>query len=174
MSLSGDRLFYFSRSADKAPGKGINEFTNNPKDYSELSLITDWRKVLSNFYLAPLKIDGYTWNTVEHYFQGAKIGLVDPVKQLHFTVESCHVIGLGDGNAARSARKYVFLSPEQLNAWQEIMPSVLERALTAKFTQYPDLGQVLKLTGKAELWHSAGRGAKPKRQTVLEAVRALI
>ena len=87
-----DTLFYFSKSADKKPGKGVNEFVKNLKDYEELSQIKDWRKILSNFYVAPFKYNGKTWNTIEHAFQSKKIELVDEKLAEKFTLES------GDGH----------------------------------------------------------------------------
>ena len=36
-----DRLFYFSRSADRPPGQGANEWVSNPALYSELARTQD-------------------------------------------------------------------------------------------------------------------------------------
>ena len=48
--------------------KGI--FSTLQKKYADLAGMTGWRKVLSNFYMAPFALDGYGWNSVEHYYQG--------------------------------------------------------------------------------------------------------
>jgi len=34
--------------------------------------MTGWRKVLSNFYMAPFKLDDRTWNSVEHNYHANK------------------------------------------------------------------------------------------------------
>lgn len=64
MSTTQDKLFYYSKSADKLPGKGKHEnaVTSN---YTSLSKIKDWRKILSNFHFHPFKYNGYTFNTIE-------------------------------------------------------------------------------------------------------------
>ena len=73
----------------------MNEFVKNLKDYEELSQIKDWRKILSNFYVAPFKYNGKTWNTIEHAFQSKKIELVDEKLAEKFTLESGDGIGRG-------------------------------------------------------------------------------
>src|SRR5690348_14774068 len=84
--MSEDKLFYYSKSADKYPGKGVNEYTKE-NIYKELSTIKNWRKMLSNFYIAPFKLDGYTWNSVEHYYHANKfLHNIDLYKS--FTLES--------------------------------------------------------------------------------------
>ena len=34
--------------------------------------ITDWRKALSNFHIAPFRLDDNEWNSVEHFFHAVK------------------------------------------------------------------------------------------------------
>lgn len=63
-----DKLFYYSKSADKKPGHGVNEFVSEDRQYDALSHIKDWRKMLSNFYIAPFEYQDHRWNTVEHMF----------------------------------------------------------------------------------------------------------
>jgi len=70
--MEEDKLFYYSKSANKQVGKGVNEFVSNYNDYNELNKIKDWRKMLSNFYVAEFTYNGKTYYTAEHAFQ-AKI-----------------------------------------------------------------------------------------------------
>jgi hypothetical protein len=49
------QFVFYSRSADKRPGKGVNEVIDVNESYEELALIPDWRKKLSNMYISPLK-----------------------------------------------------------------------------------------------------------------------
>ena len=104
-----DRLFFYSKSADKKPGKGTNEWVSDPKKYHALASIPEWRKVLSNFDVNPFVFEGKTYNTIEHVFQSKKIALVNPEKADFFTMESGHPIGQGDGLMAQKNRKLVVL-----------------------------------------------------------------
>jgi predicted NAD-dependent protein-ADP-ribosyltransferase YbiA (DUF1768 family) len=165
-----DKLFYYSKSRDLAPGKGVNEYVEDPSQYKILSKVKDWRKILSNFYVSPFTWNGRTWNSVEHAFQGSKIALVDPEKGEWFTLESGHTIGQGNGEEARKNRKLVMLNQRKLKEWNEIKSNTMESILYEKFTQVPLAGRVLYETSDAELWHSPGR-AKAERQWEMEKAR---
>ena len=78
-SENKDILVFYSKSPDsKYPGnysgKGWSEYVENKEDYKELSEITGWRKMLSNFYVSPkpFVLDNYEWSSVEHYFHAMK------------------------------------------------------------------------------------------------------
>nr|QBK87442.1 MAG: protein of unknown function DUF1768 [Marseillevirus LCMAC201] len=80
---------FYSKSADKYPGTGTGENLTGPKDtYKKLSNIKDWRKMLSNFYIAPMKINDLTWNSVEHYFHAMKFMNSHPEFAKTFSAES--------------------------------------------------------------------------------------
>ena len=79
-----------SKSANKSPGKGAGE-SINPKyieKYKKLAVIDDWRKKLSNSYIAPVIIDDLTWNSVEHFYQGSKYKKNNPDFYYLFSVNS--------------------------------------------------------------------------------------
>ena len=61
-----DRFIFYSRSADKAPGKGKGESVVNESIYKELSKIANWRKILGNFHECNFVYEGRTYKTVEH------------------------------------------------------------------------------------------------------------
>jgi ribA/ribD-fused uncharacterized protein len=170
--MTADRLFFYSNSADRAPGEGANEQVADPKLYAELKGIPNWRKRLSNFWEADFKLDGVTYRTVEHAFQAAKIALVDATKAKLFTLESGSELARGGGLEARKQRKMVMLTPAQLATWNAHKHTHMGAAMRAKFTQHAELGKVLLATGSAELWHGTGRGQPPARILELEAVRA--
>jgi predicted NAD-dependent protein-ADP-ribosyltransferase YbiA (DUF1768 family) len=166
-----DKLFFYSKSADKPPGKGANEVVADPRQYAELASIPHWRKVLSNFHVCPFQFQGGTYRSIEHAFQARKIAIADPVKARQFTVESGSPLGLGDGADAQKARKLVRLTPEQLAYWDGIKDVVMEAAATAKYAACPAALAVLRATGNAQLWHVVSR-SKPVRFEHLERLRA--
>ena len=166
-----DKLFYYSKSANKQAGKGVNEFVSNYNEYDELNKIKDWRKMLSNFYVAEFNYNGNTYYTAEHAFQAKKIELVDSAKAYFFCIESGNIIGTtNDGNIARKNRKLVILDDESIKIWNKIKHNIMKEILICKFTQNNELGNVLLLTKKAILLHGA-KGIPISRQYDLEEVR---
>lgn len=166
-----DKLFFYSKSASKPPaGRGVNEHATDPFQYNQLNAISDWRKMLSNFWVAPFSLENKMFNTVEHVFQGAKIGLVDPEKGRLFSLDSNSELSRGSGESAQKARKMVMLTPAQLHVWDQLRNDIMRIAVFAKFQQHPELANVLLATGTAELWHGT-RGTQPSRQFILETVR---
>lgn len=169
--MEEDKLFYYSKSANKQAGKGVNEFVSNYNEYDELNKIKDWRKMLSNFYVAEFTYNGKTYYTAEHAFQAKKIELVDASKANLFCIESGDIIGTtNDGNIARKNRKLVILDDERIKIWNEIKHNIMKEILICKFTQNKELGNVLLLTKKAILLHGA-KGIPISRQYDLEEVR---
>ncbi len=168
-----DSLVFFSRSADVAPGRGKHERVADSARYVDLAKRRDWRKMLSNFHVAPFVFNGKTYNTIEHGFQAAKIALVDPAKARQFALESDSELSRGDGLAARRKRKMVVLTPRELVAWGSVSDAVMHALARAKFAAHPDARDVLLATGDAELWHQVNRG-KPVRFYHLELVRSAL
>lgn len=165
-----DKLYFYSKSKNVFAGKGANEYVSVDSEYEELSKITDWRKILSNFHLCPFKYNNSTYNTIEHVFQSEKIALVDKEKAFMFTIESNSKLGLGDGADAQKNRKMVKLSLETLQEWNEIKMDVMKSAAIAKYSQCENAKKVLLLTNKAQLWHIVSR-SKPVRFIHLEEIR---
>ncbi len=117
-----DTLQYFSGSADKAPGKGTGEGVSDPAAYGALAKITDWRRILSNFWegSVPFAFDGRTYRTLEHAYQAEKFRRCGHPKVADtFTLESGTALARGDGLDARRARKTVVLTKAQLAPWIE-------------------------------------------------------
>ena len=169
--MEEDKLFYYSKSANKQAGKGVNEFVSNYNEYDELNKIKDWRKMLSNFYVADFTYNGKTYYTAEHAFHAKKIELMDAAKANLFCIESGDIIGTTkDGNIARKNRKLVILDDERIKIWDEIKHNVMKEILICKFTQNNELCNVLLLTKKAILLHGS-KGIPISRQYDLEEVR---
>lgn len=169
--IKGDRLYFYSGSADRPPGQGVHEAVGELAAYAALGSIRHWRRMLSNFWTADFILNGCTYRTVEHAFQAAKIALVDPALARTFTLESGSQLAQGDGAAARKERKMALLSSEQLRTWTARKHAVMEAAMQAKFSQHEALRSVLLATRDAELWHGVGRGQPPERILELETVR---
>ena len=165
-----DQLFYYSKSANKPAGKGVNEQVLNYNIYDELNKIKDWRKILSNLYYNEFTYDDKIYNSVEHAFQAKKIEIVDKEKAYWFCKNSGNIIGMGDGLIARKNRKIIILTDEELNKWNDKKDKIMDDILLAKFTQIPIAKQVLLLTHNAILLHGT-RGIPISRQLNIEKVR---
>jgi hypothetical protein len=182
MASTADKLVFKSTSADKAPGKGVHESVGNPLAYITLKGIKNFRRYLSNFdtscsfvWTGPFSTP-YTFRSIEHAFQAAKIHIADPAAAFRFTVESGDAIGLGDGAVAQKHRKLVKLTKSQLEEWADCAVSTMASAAEAKFAQNPDsnAARVLKATGSAELFHlvtKRGSASELVRFTHLEKIR---
>jgi hypothetical protein len=167
---------FFSRSADKKPGKGEHEHVdaNLRSKYEALSKEKNWRRVLSNFDECPFVFEGKRYRTIEHVFQSKKIAIADPGEADKFTMDSGDEIGQGDGAFAQKHRKLVKLTLQQLQQWENMREDVMERAAKTKYDQCPEKLRILKLTDGAELFHlmtERGKQSKLVRFEHLERIR---
>lgn len=87
---------------------------------------------LSNFYEAPITIEGLRFRCVEAAFQAAKC----PSRAKEFE-------NLNGSEAKRLGRK-VALRPD----WEEEKLEIMYLLLVAKFTQHPELAEKLKATSE--------------------------
>lgn len=169
--MAQDILTFYSGSLNRLPGEGVNERVFLSEEYKQLSRILNWRKMLSNFWIAPFQIHEKTYRTVEHYFQSEKLRLVDKELADTFTVESGTLLGTeGTGLDARQMRKAKLLTAEQLHVWESRKDEVMNRAWRAKFLQNESLQRVLLATNSAELWHRCPR-MQPERFVGVEHIR---
>lgn len=167
-----ERIQFYSSSRNVPAGSGSGEWTENPEAYFELNRIEHWRRMLSNFWIAPFEWRGKWWNTVEHAFQAAKFmgNHMDVAEQ--FTLDSRSILGSDGGLAARKQRNAVILSSEELALWNAKKGDIMKELWRAKFSQNPELLRVLKETRNAELWHYVGRGGGIEHWFGLEELRA--
>jgi hypothetical protein len=181
-----DIFVFKSNSADKLPGKGVNEELVKGHSYPELSKIKDWRRMLSNFDVAEFEWTGEDvlpepfpektrWNSIEHAFQGAKHWWKGHKKEaLRFTLNSGDIIGKGDGAEAQKNRKLVKI--DDLSGWDELSWKVMASSAEAKYVQNPEKMRMLKATAPAELFHLVTQRGK-KSEIVpfkhLEYIRTL-
>ena len=168
--MSIDKLCYFSNSYDAKPGKGVNEYVLDINKYNELSKIKDWRRVLSNFYIERFKWRDNWYNSVEHAYQGYKIGIADKDKGYYFTLDSGNEIGQGNGLIAQKNRKLVVLTLEQLIFFNGIKDYIMKDITRERIKQSDVYRNVLYNTKDAELWHIRSR-KKPIRNLYMEELR---
>lgn len=93
----------------------------------------DEHEFLSNFYAAPIRVDGKVYPTSEHLFAASKttdVGWQEEIRESRLPGE------------AKQLGRQAPLRPD----WEEIKYSVMESVLSAKFGQNPDLAQQLKDT----------------------------
>ena len=170
MDNKSDKLYYFSKSRNELPGKGINEYITKLSDYKDLSKIENWRRILSNFHTSPFVYNDKKYNSVEHAFQASKINIASPKIAKTFEIDSKSELGLGDGLMARKARKIVVLNKKNIEDWDKIKHETMINIWRAKYAQCEISKKVLLATNNAELWHGMMR-SRPIRQIGLELVR---
>ena len=103
--------------------------------------ITDFRgdyAFLSNFYDAPVEMDGAEYPTIEHAFQAAKTH--DFAKRR--TVRDA---------ATPSAAKRMGRRIKRREDWFDVSLEIMKTLVSQKFTRYPELGEKLLATSDAEL-----------------------
>ena len=91
----------------------------------------------SNFYSAPIELDGYTWPTSEHYFQAQRY----ISNERHFN----KILQLA---TPREVFDYVRAHKAAVRPdWADVKDDVMLKACTAKFHQHRHLKQLLLSTG---------------------------
>jgi predicted NAD-dependent protein-ADP-ribosyltransferase YbiA (DUF1768 family) len=160
---------FYEKSSNRPPGKNSGEKLNIEfiHEYGELTNIPDWRKKLANTWVQPFVLDGHKWNSVEHYYQASKFKKynhdfyldfsLDSKNELSKNVSMCQSVGgiSGKYNGSVFREKHVVIDPE---FYSHLKNKVLHDAQYAKFSQNPELKNLLLATKNAKLlYHKKGR-----------------
>jgi predicted NAD-dependent protein-ADP-ribosyltransferase YbiA (DUF1768 family) len=164
------QFYFYSGSRAAAPGKGVREKmpADQLQEYREsLKDFPQFRKMLSNFAVAPFHLDGLDWLTVEHYYQGSKFKQNNPDFYRTFSIQSgsdlskhpamakaCGKTGKYQGKQIRP-RSIVLDSDFVTREDQELFD-----AQYAKFTQNQDMRAMLVATKDAQLLHMISRSTR--------------
>jgi predicted NAD-dependent protein-ADP-ribosyltransferase YbiA (DUF1768 family) len=173
--------FYDKSIGKPLPGKGVGEKISkeNLTDFSELASIKDWRKKLSKQWLHDFPLDGLKWASVEHYYQASKFKEGNPEFYKNFSLDSGTELsknalmakaagsknGKWEGTIIR--QKGVTIDPD---FYADHKKKVLYDAEFAKFSQNPDLKQLLLSTKNAKLL-SYQKGREPELNENLMFIR---
>ncbi|MDD3900674.1 MAG: NADAR family protein [Fermentimonas sp.] len=94
----------------------------------------------SNFALYPIKISGKEWPTSEHYFQAQKFDDINYQKKIQKAHSPMEAAELGRSRSVQIKHN-----------WDIIKDNIMYEAVYAKFTQYPELQELLLSTEDAIL-----------------------
>ena len=171
---------YEKSSKTTKPGKGVGETIEPARisKYAKLATIPEWRRKLSTAWVAPITIDGHTWNTVDHYVHAGKFQKTNPEFYLQFTADRNTPLAKNSAMARATTTSGKYAGKRVRPAGVVADPTISQTALqdrlrvatAAKFQQHPDLMDVLKLTDGAKLLHYE-RAKPPRRMTELESQR---
>jgi ribA/ribD-fused uncharacterized protein len=94
----------------------------------------------SNFAAYPITLDGERWPTSEHYFQAQKFENEAYRAKIRKANSPMLAARLGRDRKQKLRRE-----------WESVKVGVMRTAVTAKFTQHPELRALLLSTGEAKL-----------------------
>lgn len=142
----------------------LNKFKLSPK------INKDWKETLNNDYISSFKLDGYTWNSVSHYYNANKYKISNFQYYTQFTVESNSKLSK-DIKYIDEKRSidFNFYNYEGVNKYPNNV-RVMIKALFSKFSQNKVLKEILLSTGNDSLFEEVGEG-NYVRLTQLELVR---
>jgi len=93
-----------------------------------------------NFSRHPIKLDGRTWKTTEHYFQAQKYVNTTRYEMIANATTPREAANLGRDRSL----------PIRAD-WENIKDDVMRKCVLEKFTTYPDLGALLIATSDQEI-----------------------
>src|SRR3954467_67388 len=94
----------------------------------------------SNFAAFPIRLGGATWPTSEHYFQAQKFAGTEHAEAIRQTRSPMIAARMGRDRKKPLRRD-----------WEAVKDNIMREAVRAKFTQHPELTELLLATGDAVL-----------------------
>eukprot|EP00854_Cymbomonas_tetramitiformis_P020420 gene20420-24458_t len=175
-------FMFYSKSADKLPGRGVGESLNeeSPILYEDLQNMTDWRRVLSNFWVEPFLYNGKQYSSAEHAFHAEKFYMVASLRRgeqqkaakAYADQFSTEFSQLSDADIKKRGGKSGFaMTTQEVNRWAEISEERMTSVLEHKFTQCHIAKRVLLATGNSTLVHHMGRSGVRQWWHFLEVIR---
>jgi len=166
------QFYFYSRSKNAPPGKGVREkiLLEFYEEYKKtLKDFPDFRKMLSNFAESPFHLDGLDWNSVEHYYQGSKFKRNNPEFYKLFSLNSGSELskdpimakaygGKTGKYKGKLVRNKLIVIDEDFFFGREKQD--MYDAQFAKFTQNEDMRKLLLATKDAQLIHILSRSSK--------------
>ena len=173
----------YNRAANDKPGHGAGEYVPSGMEhlFLPLSQYTHWRRSLTNMAESPFVLDGRTWFSVEHYYQGCKFKKHNHDFYLQFAMDSKSDISKSPELAkAAGSESGIFKGklyrPKAVTIDRDFFSSgrgeqALSSAIEAKFRQSTELRNILLGTLNARIYHFQ-RGERPVLFKPLLQVRA--
>lgn len=179
---------FYSKSLDKPlPGKGAGEIIGpeGVKFYNSLAKIPSWRRKLSNLWEQEFNLDGKRWLSVEHYYQASKFKHSAPQYYEQFSLDSGSELSkdplMANGAGSKNGKyKGEVIRPTNVKLdenFNKVMSNgltieimAMRAGLKAKFSQDPELRNLLLETHRAKLQHFI-RGSPPETADDLMIVR---
>lgn len=156
-------LVYNQNSKDVYPGEGCMENNNSNIDFTELSKIKNWRKMLSNIYPCTLNINNEEWGSVEHYCIGINLKKKN-IKDYYLFKKGCKYDNLNITELRKIFNKYI-------KSKLEYNEEDLRIAYTNKFDSKinPEFSKILELTKNSTLKYWCN-GKKKEEDNILSNV----
>jgi len=139
------------------------------EEYREsLAPFPEFRKMFSNFGVAPFQLDGLHWHTVEHYYQGSKFKRNHPEFYRTFALDSGSEMSkdpnmskayggkTGKYKGKQARPKTIEVDPDFFKGRGE---QEMFDAQFAKFTQNGEMRKALMATKEAQLLHTMPRSS---------------
>lgn len=196
------QFVFHSKSPDKYPGTHSTKTWSEKMpvqqkgEFEELSKIKNWRRMLSNFAVAPFKDDtDKQWQTVEHYFHAHKFMKNNPEFADKFSLNSgseicqdparAKTVGGKSGkylDIVDGKRRYIQFRPKDVvmeegfydvsDGGQSKAERIMEKGQMFKYSQNTDAKNVLLLTKNAKLLHlQKARGSASKLIPFYDSMR---
>tara|TARA_B110001450_G_scaffold92748_1_gene87938 strand:+ start:2557 stop:4458 length:1902 start_codon:yes stop_codon:yes gene_type:complete len=160
------------RQLDSKPGTNNTESLGPEgiKPYIQLAAKKNWRKLLSNSAESKLNLDNKSWNSVDHYYNASKFAKNNKEFYNNFSLDSNSELSKNVNLAIIGGSKTGIYKNKKIRDDKIIIDrdffdgrhnEVMKKALHAKFTQNPELSQILLRTKNAKI-NNYVDGKKPE------------